>query len=915
MARPTLVTILLGSTALLWAVPGAAQTADAQAAANPAASEPEDKGASAPEADIVVTGTRASLLSAQSIKQNAPQIVDSIVAEDIGKLPDRNVAEALQRIPGIQVQRNYGEGSSVAIRGLTQVRTELNGRDAFTAGGNNQLSLEDIPSELLAGIDVYKNPSADLTEDQLSGTINFRTRKPFDFKGFKAAGSTTNSYFELSRKSRPSGSLLLSDRWDTGIGEIGVLASVSYQKTAFRQDRVSTEPFYTLNDALGADGNPVNPVDYGTAQALGRVGQVTTLPHGAGVGKVYGDRRRLGTDVAIQWKPTDSLELTGEVFRNDYSFKFYDYIFFASAGADSISPLAGAPFSYAANGDFESGTFANVPIGDYTSYGSRHSRTTDYSLNAKWHATDNLTVIGDLQHVKATSKAQRSIVGLSGTVDTFYENIAGRSTPEISITTPNGLTDPALYTSGFYLDNLTETSGKDTTARIDAEYKFDASFLKSVKVGGRFADRRNRAIDTGYRYTGLGTVPDLAVVDQSHFFYGKSDTFGDFLAFPLDTIVDYDKTRDVLGISGTPQYLPSGVNTIRLKTYTGYATAFFGTQGGLPIDGNVGVRVIHTQQDVSGFYQQTSLIDLPNGTQVSGPTAFNAITSGQSYTSVLPSINLRAKITDRLQVRLAASKNIARPPFDRLNPSLTIIQPGREQEDELHNVSGGNPDLRPMKSKNIDASIEWYFSRTGSVSLAGFYKHISNYIQTGIADRAITFDNGRTFIYSVTSYDNVASAKVKGFEAAYQQFFDFLPGPLSGLGMQANFTYVDSHAPSPAISGPSIGVPLELLSKYNYNLVGMYEKGPLSVRFAYNWRSKYVETTSGNGSGNLPIFDKPFGQLDASMTYTVTPNLGFTIDAVNLTKTLRSTYFGLESRPREQLYVDRRISGTARITF
>ena len=167
-----------------------------QAFAQDAAAAPQEAPAD-DTAAIVVTGVRARLSSAQSIKRNSDVIVDSIVAEDIGKLPDRNVAEALQRIPGIQVQRQYGEGSSVAIRGLTQVRTELNGRDIFTASGANQLSLEDIPSELLAGIDVYKNPSADLIEDQLSGTINFRTRKPFDFDGFKAAATLTQSHFDL----------------------------------------------------------------------------------------------------------------------------------------------------------------------------------------------------------------------------------------------------------------------------------------------------------------------------------------------------------------------------------------------------------------------------------------------------------------------------------------------------------------------------------------------------------------------------------------------------------------------------------------------------------------------------------------------------------------------------------------------
>ena len=215
--------------ALIWSAPAAAQTAgttandqqatDASTTTPPATDAPTD-GTSAP-AEIVVSGFRASLQSAENIKRDSSQIVDSIVASDIGKLPDRNIAEALQRVAGIQIQRNYGEGSSVAIRGLTQVRTELNGRDIFTAGDDNGLNLEDIPAELLAGIDVYKNPSADQIEGQLAGVINIRTRKPFDFSGFKIAASATNNYYDLTKKSGPSGSLLVSDRWNTGIGEIG----------------------------------------------------------------------------------------------------------------------------------------------------------------------------------------------------------------------------------------------------------------------------------------------------------------------------------------------------------------------------------------------------------------------------------------------------------------------------------------------------------------------------------------------------------------------------------------------------------------------------------------------------------------------------------------------------------------------
>jgi len=885
----------------------------------PAAGDVQTEASQPAEAatDIVVTGVRASLQSAEAIKRNSSQIVDSIVATDIGKLPDRNIAEALQRIPGIQVQRAYGEGSSVAIRGLTQVRTELNGRDIFTASTANQLSLEDIPSELLAGIDVYKNPSADLTEDQLSGTINLRTRKPFDFDGFKMSGSVTNSYFDLARTSKPSASILLSDRWNTGIGEIGVLASVSYQKTAFREDRISAEPFYTLDQSVGSNGVPITPADVATAAALGRTGQPTTLPHGAGIGDVFGDRRRLGTDVSVQWRPSSTLDITGEVFRNDYKFRFDDYSFFATTSDGAITPVPGAAFTYAPNGDTRSGTFANVPIGDYTSLNERHSITTDYSINAKWRPMPNLTVTADFQYVDATTENTRSIVGLGGTLDSLNVNFASGPTPVIHLTSATGLMNPATYTSAFYLDDLNRSKASDKSGRLDAEYRFDGGLLQSVKAGFRYSDRSNNTIDTGYRYTGLASVPGLTSVTFGDDFYrGQGDLFGGFLAYPLSTILNYDATRANLGISTTPAYLPSGANDASQKTFAGYAVAFFKADTlPLPIDGNIGVRVVRTEQNVSGFNQQTSLVTNPDGSQSSGQVDYTAISFGRNYTSVLPSLNLRAHLTDKLQIRIAASQNIARPTFAQLNPSLSIIEPGRAQENQLHLTSGGNPFLKPMKSTNVDGTIEWYFSRTGSLTAAAFYKRITNYIQTGITTRPVTFADGRTFNYDVTSYSNATSAKVKGAEVSYQQFFDFLPGALGGLGMQANFTYVDSQAPSPAVSGPVTQVPLELLSKYNYNIVGIYERNNLSARVAYNWRSKYVETTAGNGSGNLPVFDKAFGQLDASVSYNFTPHFSLTVDGVNTLNTLRQTYFGIETRPRDAVVDDRRISIVARITY
>lgn len=923
----SVVALLLG-----WAMPASAQTA------TPVPTASEQSGTVAPsaeegvagaqaegttpaqdQADIVVTGVRASLQSAQNIKRNSAQIVDSIVAEDIGKLPDRNIAEALQRISGIQIQRNYGEGSSVAIRGLTQVRTELNGRDIFTASANSSsLSLEDVPSELLAGIDVYKNPSADLIEDQLSGTINFRTRKPFDFSGFKVSAAATNTYYDLARKSQPTASLLVSNRWNTGIGEFGLLVSASYQKTVFSQDTISTEPFETL------DPNDPDPIiraaSLAALSSLGRTGQVTTIPHGTGIGQVNGARRRFGIDASLQWRPTDTLEITGELFRNDYKFRYDDFSYFAepAEGALNVVPIPGAAFAFGPNGDFQSGSFRDIRLAANTSLEKRHSTTTDYSLNAKWRPSASLTITADGQFVDSKTNGLRSIVGLNGVGNaTLVQDISG-DIPSFQITAPGGLENPANYASAFYLDNLSNSRGKDKTGRLDAEYKLDGGVLQSIKVGARYADRSSRSSDTGYRYTGLNAVPaQLEFGNFSKFFRGDADLFGNALLFSRGITRDYGTTLGTLGIPTTPSYLPSSTSNQSQKTYTGYATAFFKADTlPVPIDGNIGVRVVRTKLNVDGFYQQTDLVTpVAGGPQVTGPTTFVPIVSSDNYTSVLPSLNLRAHLTEKMQLRLALSKNISRPTLSQLNPSLNITEPGIAQIRQEQYTSGGNPDLKPMTSKNLDASAEWYFSRTGSLTVAGFYKDISDYIQTGISQRNVTFTDGQTALYNVTSYSNVSNAKVKGAEVAYQQFYDFLPGPLAGLGAQANFTFVDSSAPSPATEGPVRQLPLQGLSKYNYNLIGIYERGIISARVAYNWRSKYLRLTSGNGSGNLPVFQKASGQFDASITANVMPHLSLTLNGVNLLNTIQQTYYGLESRPRDSIANDRQISGVARITF
>ncbi|TCV95932.1 TonB-dependent receptor [Luteibacter rhizovicinus] len=857
---------------------------------------------------ITVTGVRASLQSAASIKQNADQIVDSIVAEDIGKLPDSNVAEALQRISGIQIDRNYGEGSSIAIRGLTQVRTELNGRDSFTANGGRALSFEDVPSELLAGIDVYKNPSAEIIEGGLGGTVNLRTHKPFDFEGRKLAVTGEYDYGDLISKGNPSASGLFSNRWNTDIGEFGVLLDVAYQKHAFRQDVVSTEPFYQVNEGSGGP-DTIYP---------GYAGRTLNVPHGGGVGETYGDRKRLGTALALQWRPNAESELYLQALRSDYKFQWKDYAVFGYSSANGMVPQPGAPFQFGPNGDFQSGTFsgttdagsgaysAGIPVDSNSSLATRHSKTTDISWGGSWNATNSLTLSTDFQYIKATTDQLRYILNTHTTAPSMFQDISG-GIPVITV--PQGsLTDPSTQQMGFALDDRDKSKGREFAWRADAEYTFDSNFLQSMKFGVRTTDRKADTQTTGYRFSYLGkdlsTLPSSMWIVNSFndFFRGNANTFGETIAPNPALLSDYPGSLTALGITAPLTYNPFLANHQNEKTYAAYGVLRFGWRmWDIPVDGNIGMRGVRTKVGTSGFMSD------PNGSGTYTPLSVNS-----TYNSYLPSLNLNIHLTDKLQWRFAASKALTRPNFDQLNPTLSLSTPNASGANTFTG-SAGNPNLQPMKARQYDTSLEWYYNPTSMLYGALFYKSVDGFIANGVFNETY---NGQ--VYQVTRPTNGDNGIIKGAETGYQTFFDFLPEPFNGLGVQANYTYVYSKAPSPSAtdtSGRPLQVPLEGLSKNSYNFILMYEKGPVSARVAYNWRSQWVETTAGNGTGNLPIYDKAFGQVDASVTYHVTDAFSLTGAAVNLTNTKRSTIFGLDSRPRDVQINDRLFSLKAQFTF
>jgi TonB-dependent receptor len=285
------------------------------------------------------------------------------------------------------------------------------------------------------------------------------------------------------------------------------------------------------------------------------------------------------------------------------------------------------------------------------------------------------------------------------------------------------------------------------------------------------------------------------------------------------------------------------------------------------------------------------------------------VTNKRSETNVLPSLTVRALPTDNLVVRFIAGKSITKPQFSDLNPATGLAPFGATGNSAFYGSgSGGNPDLRSVKSDNLDGSVEWYINKTSSLTLSAYYRRLHGYIQSYGAAETWPGANGQPALYLVTRPRNTGTGTLKGIEAAYQQFFDFLPGFLSGFGAQANFTLSDGKVQSPPdANGVFHQQEVTPISKYSYNLVAMYEKYGISARLAYNWRSKYIDSFSDAVPGGK-IVVKPVSFLDFSASYDLTKQVTLTVDATNiLGERYHDSFGGIAFTPRDTRQYDRTV--------
>lgn len=829
------------STSTTWGI-AASALATALAFSTPALAQD-----AAPEADaetkdeIVVTGIRASLERAADIKREADQVLDVITAEDVGKLPDANVAEALQRVTGVQITRVFGEGQSVSVRGLQQVRVEVDGRTLLgwsarlSPPENDQLGrssgLDSVPSSLFGRLEVRKSPLASQAEGGLGGTVNLVTPKPLDFRDTTVSLRATGVYSENSETFEPVLTGFATTKFADG--KIGVMLAAEFQK------RTSTTQAFERNNFL-------NRTYTGTG------GGVIPTPVLLQYENFVVDRSRIGLNGAVQVEVTPELVLTADaLFSRLTTGRHQDFFAFRlPTGSNPVTNRVvenGVVVAGNANGTVTTaGQIRNEPTESYL-----------YGLNGKYES-GGLTIEADGYYSKGTIDQTIQIITLQATalVPGAFDFRNG-TIPSLSL----GSWDPTAYASYNPATNGVRSNRllgllEEWTGKLDLSYEFDGGF--TVSAGVRYTDlhARTNAYRSQVTPTRAEVQPYLNQVMPGAFL---SDIPGSFPRGFLSTAPDftYVFTR---AQAAQPNPNPNDRSTLlpnsqrdydfSERTLAGYLmVATKGEIGGIPFSANAGVRIARAQLSVDTF--------------LNVGTTSTLVTDENDYTNVLPSANIVFNVSDNFLVRLSGSQTMQRASIADLAPSTFFNAANLT-------VTGGNADLEPPVSTQADISFEYYTGKSSLISGAFFYKDvkdfIASFVTTGIdtnldpAGRELTFSRP----------ENLASAKIKGFEIGVQQFFDFLPAPLDGLGIIANYTFSDSK--------DNAGFPLVAVSKHSYNLVGLYEKGPFSARIAYNYRDEAVfEFSEGR-----PSFIGPRSQLDAQIGIDLAKGIALSLQAQNL---------------------------------
>lgn len=880
---------LAAASLLAFATPAYAQQAESVLGGDTGAAVPNGRVATDDVADdaIVVTGFRQSLRTAINEKRNADRVVESLAAEDLGKLPEASIAEALARLPGLTTNRDRGNGTQISIRGMgpNLVNTLLNGREIVSAEGSRNIRYEQFPAELLTGASVFKSPTAEQVEGAIAGQVDLRTISPLDYDETRVSLNARAIYSDLAedmQDTSPWGYIasasvvtqLLDDTLGLALGYSGRRQSVA---------TVRTNIFRYTNSFADLDGDGAGaPTHEGAAQ--------DDIPFGYEALARGGDDIRHGAVAAVQWEPSDELELNGDLLYSHVAFDETQRGF----------RIGGLPFG---------NTITDVTTdGGYVTDATITNANTDFGqtvrgvnelfffkddlyaggLNLAWRPGE-WEVKGDVGYSTTTRRQQYLTLQTDpfGFLPTARFQSGNDSVPIMTI--GSDLTDPSLFRVARF-----EVPGNGGAADVEDELltlsgdvrrEIDAGPLAAIRFGTRHTDRQKS-------YDALSQYGEIALADRRPLDASLlNDPFrfsGAYANLPAIQSIDILPTIESLFGPVNPQqsvYDQTASWVVEEETYALYGQVDLeGELFGLPFTGNAGLRWIRTET-----LSNSTAIDEVGGEGRPTVTIATPVSIPNQFEDWLPSLNLTLFPADDLQIRLAASEAIARPPLDDLNAGQGIFNYGTPSG------SGGNPLLEPFRARQLDATVEWYFSPDGALTIAGFYKDLDTYITRQVTPISVPNpDGGPDVEGTFTRPVNGSGGTIKGFEVLFQTPFSFLPQPLDGFGVYLNYSYTDSDI-SVAEADNAIGaVALPGLSRHVGNASLYYSRSGFEARVAFRYRSAYVTEL---GDTDRILFNAPESVLDFQTSYEFPEGsrlagVRLLAQANNLTDEPFETYYG-----------------------
>ncbi|HZZ94321.1 MAG TPA: TonB-dependent receptor [Usitatibacter sp.] len=859
---------------------------------------------------VTVTGIRGSIEKSLETKKNADTVTEVVTAEDIGKLPDKNIADAVQRLPGVTTssasggEGGFDENDRVSLRGTNPSLTQtlVNGHsiasgdwfvlDQVTLVGRS-VSFSLLPSELVSQVIIRKSATADLVEGGVAGAVDIITRRPLQFaKPVTISASVGGVYADLPGKTDPQASGLAN--WKNDANTLGVMIQGFYEKRHLRRDAQETLGYGTISPTSAlATAHP----------DLANVAYPTLI----GSTLFEQERKRKGGMVAIEVKPLNNLSFDFEAFTSRLDATNYNrnWMFWGSRviGGDALLPS-----SYTVqNGTLVASTWPNAGSpGHNVAYGvvdniyrpGAYSETNYYNLDVNWHLNDQVLVTGQIGSTrgKGVTPKQDVFEGDIFNTGASYQ-MHGIGSP-VDVAFPNG--NPASF-NGVSLDWIfgaspAATNDKEKYGKADVEWLSDRGMLRSVKGGLRYAEHTR---DT--QQTAQGPNFALDPFNPANLPHWNGETYpGDFANglggnFPrnvwqlspseLERWGDLYSNRDPV----TRQFW-SGEFSLKEKDSAAYVMANFEGRGW---SGNAGLRFVKTREEVTvnvGIPGDVCAVQMPCP-QVPGAITTSAFGSfyrnlvAHDYNDVLPSANLRWDLGNNMIGRLAAARTIARPDYSALGGAITA-------DDTTHTGNGGNPDLKPIRSTNFDATWEWYFAPRALVSAGLFYMDLKDYVTFGVHPTTLLNIRTNTFdTYQISSPVN-GSGNVKGLELAWYQ-------PLGmGFGFEANYTYADSKEDKNCAAADlfcqNSTDRLVGASKNTYNITGYYENYGFSARLAYTFRSAFFVGLDRSTAE----FQDDTGTLAGSLGYQINKRFAVYFDALNINNPTLKYYAANTDQPR-----------------